>query len=202
MLRRLRRGGEPHSRVGALLRAAQEAFGPVVTVAPFDTWDEAALAHHEGVMRLLRLHLADKLKYLRGRHGLPRSALLAWSSIGSVEELAADLVERCLADTAGDLAQIREAGGLAHAYPTDLSSYEEVDALAETVLREHGGVTDPVVRDQAARLHIDHLTAFIAGILWLLARPRRDSQGRTFQPAGLEANPVITHWQPGLHTGG
>ena len=60
----------------------------------FDTWEEAALAHHDGVLRLLRLHLADKLKYLRTRHGLPRAALLAWSSIGSVEELAADLVER------------------------------------------------------------------------------------------------------------
>jgi len=87
----------------------QEAVG----LRLFDTWEEAALAHHAGVLRLLRLHLADKLKYLRGRHGLPRTALLAWSSIGSAEELAADLVERCLVDAAGDLAGIRDAEAFA-----------------------------------------------------------------------------------------
>ena len=36
--------------------------------------------------------------------------------------------------------QIRAEGGQAHSYPTDLSSFDQVDALAETVLAQHGGV--------------------------------------------------------------
>jgi short-subunit dehydrogenase/thioester reductase-like protein len=36
--------------------------------------------------------------------------------------------------------EIREAGGEAHVYPADLSSFDQVDALAERVLAEHGGV--------------------------------------------------------------
>ncbi|MEJ2385487.1 MAG: ATP-dependent RNA helicase HrpA [Xanthomonadales bacterium] len=90
----------------------------------FDTWEEAALAHHDGVLRLLRLRLADKLKYLRGRPGLPRAALMAWSSIGSAEDLAADLVERCLADVAGNLNDVRDA--------------EAFDALAQSVRKAIG----------------------------------------------------------------
>jgi len=35
---------------------------------------------------------------------------------------------------------IRSAGGEAHAHAADLSSFDEVDALAEAVLRQHGGV--------------------------------------------------------------
>jgi len=35
---------------------------------------------------------------------------------------------------------IREAGGEAHAYPADLSSFDEVDALADSLLARHGGV--------------------------------------------------------------
>ena len=58
------------------------------------------------------------------------------------------LVARSADKLESAVTQIREAGGLAHAYPTDLSSYEEVDALAETVLREHGGV-DVLVHNAA-----------------------------------------------------
>ncbi|MGB5809219.1 MAG: SDR family oxidoreductase [Polyangiales bacterium] len=37
-------------------------------------------------------------------------------------------------------ARIRDAGGKAEVYPTDLSSLEQVDVLGETVLAAHGGV--------------------------------------------------------------
>jgi ATP-dependent helicase HrpA len=74
----------------------------------FDTWAEAVHAHNDGVLRLLSLKLADKMKYLRGRAGLDRRALLAWSSIGSSEDLAADLAWRALGDTAGDLSGVRD----------------------------------------------------------------------------------------------
>jgi NAD(P)-dependent dehydrogenase (short-subunit alcohol dehydrogenase family) len=43
---------------------------------------------------------------------------------------------------------IRDAGGEAYALPTDLSSYDEVDALAVAVLRDHGGV-DVLVHNAA-----------------------------------------------------
>ena len=116
------RDGETDWRFGRLETQVRTEAGAVaypavvdqqdaVGLRLFDTWEEAALAHHDGVLRLLRLQLADKLNYLRSRHGLPRAALLAWSSIGSVEELATDLVERCLADAAGDLTDIRDAEG-------------------------------------------------------------------------------------------
>jgi ATP-dependent helicase HrpA len=74
----------------------QDAVG----VRLFDTWDEAALSHGAGVTRLLALRLADKLKYLRSHHGLVREALLAWSTVGSADQLVEDLIWRSLVDTA------------------------------------------------------------------------------------------------------
>jgi ATP-dependent helicase HrpA len=74
----------------------------------FDTWEEAAISHAEGVVRLLRIHLPDKLSYLARHHGLSREAQLAWSSIGSPARLAADLVFRSLLDTADDVQDVRD----------------------------------------------------------------------------------------------
>ena len=37
-------------------------------------------------------------------------------------------------------AEIRAKGGTAHCYPIDLSSFDQVDALAESVIADHGGV--------------------------------------------------------------
>jgi ATP-dependent helicase HrpA len=70
----------------------------------FDTWEEAAFAHESGVIRLLTLRLADKAKYLQTHHGLERSALLAWSPVGSAKDLIADLFLRSLVDTAAEAA--------------------------------------------------------------------------------------------------
>ncbi len=36
--------------------------------------------------------------------------------------------------------EVRAAGGRAHCYPTDLSSFDQVDSLAASVLEQHGGV--------------------------------------------------------------
>jgi len=44
--------------------------------------------------------------------------------------------------------EIRASGGNAQCYPTDLSSFEQVDALAKAVLSEHGGV-DVLVHNAA-----------------------------------------------------
>ncbi len=75
----------------------------------FDTWDEAVLSHMDGVMRLLRLAIPDKLGYLKRHHGLSREALMAWSPVDTKEQLALELLHRSLVDAAGDLSTIRDA---------------------------------------------------------------------------------------------
>ena len=60
----------------------------------FDTWEEAVLSHIDGVLRLLRLSMPDRLNYVAKHHGLSRESLLAWSAQGSSGELIGDLVQR------------------------------------------------------------------------------------------------------------
>jgi len=75
----------------------------------FDTWDEAALSHIDGVLRLLRLAMPDKLDYVRRHHGLSRDALLCWSPVASTGELVEDLLQRSLLACAGEVSDIRDA---------------------------------------------------------------------------------------------
>jgi ATP-dependent helicase HrpA len=76
----------------------------------FDTWDEAAFSHTEGVMRLLTLAIPDKLDYLKKHHGLRRETLLAWSALDSAMRLVEDLLQRSLVDVAGDVLATRDPG--------------------------------------------------------------------------------------------
>jgi short-subunit dehydrogenase len=78
-----------------------------------------------------------------------KTVLVTGSSRGvghSVARVAAEagatvlLVARDADKLASVAEEIRASGGVAHCYPTDLSSFEEVDALAESVLADHGGV--------------------------------------------------------------
>ena len=89
----------------------------------FDTWDEAAMSHIDGVLRLLRLTLPDKMDYLRRHHGLSREALLAWSPVASAGELVEDLLQRSLQFCAGEVSNIRDAesfGQLCHRVRNEL----------------------------------------------------------------------------------
>ena len=89
----------------------------------FDTWDEAAMSHIDGVLRLLRLTLPDKMDYLRRHHGLSREALLAWSPVASAGELVEDLLQRSLQLCAGEVSNIRDAesfGQLCHRVRNEL----------------------------------------------------------------------------------
>jgi len=79
----------------------------------FDTHDEAALSHIDGVLRLLRLALPEKLDYLKKHHGLNKSALLAWSPVDSTGQLVEELIFRSLVDCAGEVYQIRDADSFA-----------------------------------------------------------------------------------------
>jgi ATP-dependent helicase HrpA len=74
----------------------------------FDTRDEAVLSHIDGVLRLVRLAMPDKLDYLKKHHGLHKNALLAWSPVDSVEQLVEDLLQRSLVDCAGEVHAIRD----------------------------------------------------------------------------------------------
>ncbi len=74
----------------------------------FDTWDEAALSHIDGVLRLLRLAVPDKLDYLRRHHGLSREALLAWTPVAGAGELVEDLLQRSLLACAGEVSGVRD----------------------------------------------------------------------------------------------
>jgi ATP-dependent helicase HrpA len=76
----------------------------------FDTWDEAALAHIEGVMRLLSLKIPEKLDYLQKHHGLSRETLLAWSPLDSSAQLIKELLGRSLVDCAGNVSNTRDPG--------------------------------------------------------------------------------------------
>jgi ATP-dependent helicase HrpA len=75
----------------------------------FDTFGDAWLAHQAGVLRLLRLHLADKLAWLHKHPGISRECQISWSAVASVESLVKDLVDSSLSLAAGDAWAIRDA---------------------------------------------------------------------------------------------
>jgi ATP-dependent helicase HrpA len=91
----------------------------------FDTWDEAARSHVEGIMRLLMLALADKSDYLKRHHGISKEAQLAWSTSDSLERLVGDVVYRSFVDCAGDVSGVR--------------SEQQFDSLCARVRRDIGG---------------------------------------------------------------
>jgi len=74
----------------------------------YDTWEEAALSHIDGVMRLLVINLKDKLGYLEKHHGLSSRALMCWSPFGPTGNLVTELVWKSLIETAGELTRIRD----------------------------------------------------------------------------------------------
>jgi ATP-dependent helicase HrpA len=74
----------------------------------FDTAEEAATAHTDGVLRLCALTLADRISWLRKHHGLSRMSLLAWSPMGPAAALIDDLVASSLQHACGDCAAIRD----------------------------------------------------------------------------------------------
>ncbi|HMB59729.1 MAG TPA: DUF3418 domain-containing protein, partial [Xanthomonadales bacterium] len=73
----------------------------------FDTAEEAAAAHREGVLRLLELGLADKFQFLRKHPGLSRESLMAWTPMGSAESLVTDLLHSSLQRAAGSAGEVR-----------------------------------------------------------------------------------------------
>ncbi len=69
-----------------------------VGVRLFDDPGAAAHAHHQGLMRLLSIALADKLRDLKRHHGLSIAAQAAWAPRGEVASLVDDLLWYCLGE--------------------------------------------------------------------------------------------------------
>jgi len=110
--------------------------GDAVGLRSFDTAEEAALEHHEGILRLLALQLSAKLRDLRKHHGLSATGLMSWSAFGSTETLINDLVDSCLALAAGNkLASVRDE--------------QAFDQLLSQVRAELG----PLIRRQSGHLN-------------------------------------------------
>jgi NAD(P)-dependent dehydrogenase (short-subunit alcohol dehydrogenase family) len=72
--------------------------------------------------------------------GASRGIGLATAQMAAKAGAKVLLVARDAAKLDAAVEAIRRAGGEAHAHPADLSSFDEVDALAEAVLSQHGGV--------------------------------------------------------------
>ncbi|MDZ4730227.1 MAG: ATP-dependent RNA helicase HrpA [Xanthomonadales bacterium] len=104
----------------------------------FDTFDGAWLSHQAGVLRLLRLQLADKLVWLYKHPGLSRECQIAWSALTSVESLMQDLVESSLVLAASDVWAIRDATAF-----EDLSS--RVRSRIGGVSRQQADVLNSVI---------------------------------------------------------
>jgi len=127
----------------------------------FDTWDEAALSHIDGVLRLLRLAIPDKLDYLGKHHGLSRDTLLAWSPLASSGELIDDLLQRSLLDCAGDVSAVRDAGTFEQLCGRVRNEMGRVCLQRSTLLNE----SLPLYRSLSLRVHGDlgqrHPTVFV-----------------------------------------
>jgi ATP-dependent helicase HrpA len=120
---------------GATAYPALVDQGDAVGLRLFDTWDEAALSHQEGVLRLLALALPDKFRWMHRQHGLARDAQLAWSTVGDLESLIDSLAWRALRTCVGERAQAVRAEA-------------DWEALLDRTRRRLG----PVFTEQAKRL--------------------------------------------------
>jgi ATP-dependent helicase HrpA len=78
------------------------------------------------VLRLLALKIPDKLGYLEKNHGLNRDAMMAWSAVGSAQNLVRDLIHSCLRKAAGEVSKIR--------------SEEAFNALSDRVRKDLGRI--------------------------------------------------------------
>ena len=172
----------------------------------FDTWDEAVLSHIDGVLRLLRLAIADKLNYLKKHHGLSRDALLAWSPLGSADQLIGELLNRSLVDCAGDVSTIRDADsfdGLCKRVRNEIgNTCLERAVLLNSILGLYARISPAVYGKMEARRPevFDDISAQLedllyAGFLFDLEPGRLEHYPRYLQAieerlAQLEQNPV------------
>lgn len=131
-------------------QAALEESG--VSCPPLESYAKTLYRYYEDHLDPMRQRPARYREALAGK-----VVLVTGSSRGvgrSVAQQAAEagatvlLVARDAANLEAAAQEIRAVGGEAHVYPTDLSSFDQVDALAKAVLEQHGGV-DVLVHNAA-----------------------------------------------------
>ena len=105
---------EVRSKGNLLAFPALVDLGDAVALRVFERRDEAAAAHLDGVLRLLRNALASELKQARRRLPISNPLALKYASLGGVDGLREDLVEGGLADLVARLdLDVRSAGAFA-----------------------------------------------------------------------------------------
>lgn len=99
----------------------------------FESWEEAAINHDAGILRLISLTLPDKMRWMYRQHGLSKKALLSWAPVGASEALIEALAWRALVDTVGLEGQA-------------VRLEPDWDALLEDTRRRIGGVFQDLSR--------------------------------------------------------
>ncbi|MEW5833560.1 MAG: ATP-dependent RNA helicase HrpA [Pseudomonadota bacterium] len=134
---------EVRSAGGLLAFPALVDLGETVALRVFERRDEAAEAHRDGVVRLLRNALASDVKQARRRLPIANALSLKYAPLGSIDGLREDLVE-------GGFADVLER------HPLDVRTAGTFEALRTQAARELFGAAierlkrvEPVIEAQA-----------------------------------------------------
>ncbi len=134
---------EVRSAGGLLAFPALVDLGETVALRVFERRDEAADAHRDGVVRLLRNALASDVKQARRRLPIANALSLKYAPLGSIDGLREDLVEGGFAD-------------LLERHPLDVRTAGTFEALRTQAARELFGAAierlkrvEPVIEAQA-----------------------------------------------------
>ena len=134
---------EVRSKGNLLAFPALVDLGDAVALRVFERRDEAAAAHLDGVLRLLRNALASDLKQARRRLPIGNPLALKYAALGGVDGLREDLVEGGLADLVARLdLDVRSAGAFAALYT---QAARELFAAAVERLK----LAEPIIEAQA-----------------------------------------------------
>ena len=118
--------------------------GSGISCPPLKTYAKTLYRYYEDHLDLMKQRPTRYRQALEGKivlvTGSSRSIGLVVAKMAAEAGAKVLLVARDAARLEAVVAEIRAGGGDAHAHAADLSSFEQVDALAEEVLAQHGGV--------------------------------------------------------------
>jgi ATP-dependent helicase HrpA len=147
--------------------------GDSVAIRVYEREDAAAAAHAAGVLRLLRLALADKRRQARKQLPLAPKAAIAYTAIDSPERLREDVVEAALDGLAGARAGAVRARAVFEALAAELGRSLYASAVARL------GLVEPILIGYAelapkleppllgfARASFDDLREQLAGLVY------------------------------------